>query len=83
MGADPFHRTSFLNGAVRRDDEVIPAAFPAERAVIAVDVRQAQGTARLVGGAVHDNQRNGSHKTPAHEDTPNAVNAATMACTMA
>ena len=74
---------SLFDGSVRRNHVVIPAALPAQRTVIAVDVRQAQGTARLVGGAVHDDQRDGSHKAPAQDETPNAVSAATMACTMA
>lgn len=61
-------RTSFgfipscFDGSVCRNHVVIPTAFPAQRTVIAVDVFQAEGTARPIGGTVHDDKCDGSHK---------------------
>ena len=51
-----------LNGAVRRNHVVVAAALPTEAAMIAVDVRHPKGTARPVGGAMHDNQSNLPHR---------------------
>ena len=51
-----------LNGAVRRNHIVVAAPLPSQRTMIAVDVRHPQGTARPVGGAVHDNQSNLPHR---------------------
>ena len=51
-----------FDGSVCRNHIVIPTTFPSQRAMITVDVREAEGTARLVGGTVHDNQGNGSHR---------------------
>ena len=50
-----------LNGAVRRNHVVVAASLPAERTMIAINVRHSQGTARPVGGAVHDNQGDRTH----------------------
>ena len=54
-------RPTRLNGAVRRNHVVVPTSLPTERAMIAINVRHSQGTARLVGGAVHDNQGDCTH----------------------
>ena len=62
MCAHHLLRSSRLDSAVRRDHIVITAADPAERAMIAVDVRHAEGTARPVGGAVHDDQGDRPHR---------------------
>ena len=50
-----------LNGAVCRNHVVVAATLPTERTMIAINVRHSQGTARLVGGAVHDNQGDCTH----------------------
>ena len=51
-----------LDGAVSRNHIVIPTASPTERTVVAVNVRHSQCAARTVGGAMHDNQSDRSHK---------------------
>ena len=43
-----------FDGSVCRNHIVIPTTFPSQRAMITVDVREAEGTARLVGGTVYD-----------------------------
>ena len=60
----PYHRLrpTLLNRSVRRNHIVIPAAIPLPRTMISVNVRQAEGTARSVGGAVHDNQSDSPHR---------------------
>ena len=54
-------RPTRLNGAIRRNHVVVAASLPTERTMIAVDVRHSQGTARLISGAVHDNQGDPTH----------------------
>ena len=54
-------RSARFNRAIRRNHIMVSAPYPAQRSVIAVDVRQAKGTARPIGGAVHNNQRDSSH----------------------
>lgn len=61
MRTDDSLRSSDLDSPVSRDDIMIPTPLPTKAAMIAVYVRHSQGTARLVGGAVHDNQRNLPH----------------------
>lgn len=63
VGAHLGESPPFLHRAIRGNHEMITTALPAQRAMIAVNVPQAEGTARPVGGAVHDNQRNVSHNT--------------------
>ena len=60
----PHHllRSTCLNGAVRRNHVVVAAALPTQPTMIAVDVRHPKGTARPVGGAMHDNQSNLPHR---------------------
>ncbi len=57
-------RSSNLDGPVRGNDIVVSATCPTVGTVVAVDVRHAEGTARPVGVAVHDDQRNCPHKLP-------------------
>ena len=54
MRANHFLRPSGFDGPVSRNDVVVAATDPAKRAVVAVNVRHPEGTARLVGGAVYD-----------------------------
>ena len=63
LAVRPHHlfRPTRLNGAVGRNHIVVAAAYPSQRTMIAVDVRHPQGTARPVGGAVHDNKSNCTH----------------------
>ena len=61
MRSHHLFRPSRLNGAVGRNHIVVAAAYPSQRTMIAVDVRHPQGTARPVGGAVHDNKSNCTH----------------------
>ena len=61
MGAYPLDGPALLHRSIGRDDEVVSASFPAQGAMPVVDIRQSKGTAPLVGGAMHDNQRDGSH----------------------
>ena len=62
MRPDHFFGSARFEDAVCGNHIMVAAAHPAERSVVAVDVRCPQGTARLVGRAVHDNQCDGSHK---------------------
>lgn len=62
MRSDFGFSPSSLNGSVCRNHVVIPAAFPSQRTVITVNVRKAEGTARPIGGTVHDDKCDGSHK---------------------
>lgn len=57
-----FIRPARFDGAICRNDIMITTAQPAAQAMTAVNIRHPQGTARPVGGAVHDNQRDGSHR---------------------
>ena len=61
VGTHLFDGSAFLDRTIGRNDEVISASFPAERAMPAVDVRHPQGAALPVGRAMHDDQRDGSH----------------------
>ena len=54
-------RSSLLNRPVCGNHIMIPAPLPAERAMIAVDVRHTNGTARPICGAMYDNKCNFSH----------------------
>lgn len=79
--ADNSLRPSNLDSAVSRNHIVITATLPSQAAMIAVDVRHPQGTARLVGGAVHDNQSNGSHcqsETAIPPAAPEIINSNTL-----
>ena len=62
MCPDHFFGPARFNSPVRGNDVMITAAYPAQRAVVAVDVCHPKGTARPIGRTVHDNQCNGSHK---------------------
>ena len=62
MRPDLFLRTSTLNSAVSRNHIVISTPLPAQRAVVAVDIRHSDSAARLIGGAMHYNQGYRSHK---------------------
>ena len=55
-------RPARLNRSVRRNHVVVAAAYPAQRPMIAVDVLHAEGTARPVSGAVHNNQSDSPHR---------------------
>ena len=61
----PHHlfRPSRLNGTIGRNNIVVAAPLPSQGTMIAVDVRHPQGTARPVGGTVHDNQSNLPHRS--------------------
>lgn len=65
MRPNHFVRSSRFDAAVRGNHVVVSTAYPAERTMIAVDVRHPQGTARLVGGAVYDDKSNGTHRLKA------------------
>ena len=60
----PYHffRSARFDRSIRGNHIVIATTYPIERTVIAVNVCHSKGTARLVGRAVHDNQRDCSHK---------------------
>ena len=62
VGTDLLFWSPHLNTAVNRNDIVVSASAPSEGTMIAVDVRHPKGTARPVGGAVHDNKSNLSHR---------------------
>lgn len=57
-----FFGSASFDGPVRGNHIVVATTYPAERTMVAIDVCHSKGTARLVGGAVHDNQRDCSHK---------------------
>ena len=62
MGSGQLLGTAALDGAVGGDYIVVAAAVPSVLgAMDAVDVGHAEGTARLVGRAVHDDVGDGSH----------------------
>lgn len=54
-------RSSHLHTSVHRNDIMITTSLPSHRAMPAVYIRHAKGTARPVGGAVHDNQSDLTH----------------------
>ena len=62
MCSDHLFRSAGLDRPIRWNDIVIPAAYPAERTMVTVNVCHSEGTARPVGGAVHNNQSYGSHR---------------------
>ena len=74
----PLLRSARFNRPVRRNHVVITATAPTQRPMIAVDVLQAEGTARPVGGAVHNNQCDSPHgftsvvkqRHPLHQSVP-------------
>ena len=57
-------RSSLLNCPVRGNHIMVSASLPAEGAMIAVDVRHPDGTARPICRAMHDNKCNFSHTIP-------------------
>ena len=59
-----FFGSARFDGAVSRNHIVVAAAQPTEGAMVAVDVCHAECAVRLIGGTVHDNQGDGSHKLP-------------------
>ena len=61
MSTDNSLRSSDFDAPVNRNHIMIAASVPAQRPVPAVYVSHPKGTARLVGGAVHDNKSNCSH----------------------
>ena len=61
VGTHLLFRTASLNASVRRNHVMVTTAHPTEGTMITVNVRQTEGTARPIGGAVHDNQRNRPH----------------------
>ena len=61
MCSNHFFGSACFNSSIRRNHVVIPTALPAQRTMVTVDVRKAKGTARPIGGTVHNNQCNGSH----------------------
>ena len=62
MCSNQLFRASGFYRSVCRNHIVVTTALPAQSTMVAVNVLRSQGTARLVGRAVHDNQRNRSHK---------------------
>ena len=48
--------------SVGRDDKMIPAAFPTERAVIGIDIASAKRRPFTVGGTMNDDQRDVAHE---------------------
>lgn len=54
-------RSARFDGPIGRNHVVVSATQPTEGTMIAVDVRHPKDTARLIGGAVYDNQSNLSH----------------------
>lgn len=54
VGTHLLDGSAFLDRTVGRYDKMIAAAFPAERAMQAVDIRHPQGAALPVGRAMHD-----------------------------
>lgn len=54
--------SSTLNGTVNRNHIVIPTSTSTERTVVAVNICHSQCATRTVGGAMHDNQSNCSHR---------------------
>lgn len=63
MRPDSLLWSSTLDGTVSRNHIVIPTASPTERTVVAVNIRHSQCAARLIGGAMHNNQSYSSHKS--------------------
>ena len=56
------NRSSTFHAAVGRDDKMIPAAFPTERAVIGIDIVSAKRRPFTVGGTMNDDQRDVAHE---------------------
>ena len=77
-----FFRTTGFYRSVCRDYVVVTTAVPAQRTMVAVNVHRPQGTARLVGRAVHDNQRDRSHKPPPSAPPAAPVISSSMMRTM-
>ena len=63
MRSNALLRSSSLDDPVGRNHIVIPTASPTERTMIAVNIRHSQCAARLIGGAMHNNQSYSSHKS--------------------
>ena len=60
----PYHffRSARFNRSICGNHIVIATTYLTKRTVVAINVCHSEGTARFVGGAVHDNQRDSSHK---------------------
>ena len=67
----PHHllRSAHLNGAVGRYHVVVTATLPSQLTMIAVNVRHPQGTARPVGGAVHNDKSDATHRLQLRDGT--------------
>lgn len=57
-----FFRSAGFDRPIRRDHVMVAATHSAEGTVIVLDVRHPKCTARLVGGTVHNNKSNGTHR---------------------
>ena len=63
MRTDLFFRSTPFNSAVGRNNIMISTTLPAQRAVVAVNVRHSQCAASAVSAAMHNNQSYRSHKS--------------------
>ena len=63
MRTNALLRSSTFDGPVGRNHIMIPTPLPSQWAVIAVNIRHSQCAARLIGGAMHNNQCYRSHKS--------------------
>ena len=61
MSTSHLLRSPMFNSPVGRNDIMIPATNPTKRTMIPVNVRHSNGTARPIGGAVHDDQCDNTH----------------------
>ena len=77
----PFLRPPHLNRAIGRNHIMVATAFPAQRSVVAIYIRHSEGTARPIGRAMHNDQRDLSHNHNRLETAPPAAPVSTNSIT--
>lgn len=74
-------RPARLNRSVSRNHIMVATAFPAQRTVITIHIHHPEGTARPIGRAMHNDQRDLPHDHNRLETAPPAAPVSTNSIT--
>lgn len=77
----PFFRPTRLYRAIGRNHIMVATAFPAQRTVITINIHHPEGTARPIGRAMHNDQRDLPHDHNRLETAPPAAPVSTNSIT--
>ena len=79
--SNPFLRPPHLNRAIGRNHIMVATAFPTQRTVITINIHHPEGTARPIGRAMHNDQRDLPHDHNRLETAPPAAPVSTNSIT--